>query len=314
MINYLKLIRTQNLLIIAATMFLTRYCILLPIIELNDLSPGFNLFQFSLLVLGIMLIAGAGYAINDYFDAKIDFINKPKKILVGVKIKRRVAMATQIVFNTVGVIIGGFLSFKIKDYSLVTLFVMSTLTLGLYSFILKRKLFIGNLAIAILAGVIPFVAVFYETKIITQNNLELFIQYNFDLNIVLIYALGYSGFAFLTNLAREIIKDIEDIKGDKINGRNTVPIVYGVVNTKYFITAILLVIMGLLGFINWQQFIFEEYISFGYFIVFVQLPLIFLIYNLWTTKEATQYRLTGNILKFIMLFGIMSMIVFKYTL
>jgi 4-hydroxybenzoate polyprenyltransferase len=314
MLNFLKLIRIQNLLIIFVTMYLTRYCILIPIIELNEIAKGFTDLQFFLLVLGTVLIAGGGYAINDYFDAKIDFINKPEKTLVGIKIKRRVAMATQIAFNILGIVIGVYLSYIIKGYSLLFLFMMSILALGLYSFYLKRRLFIGNFTIALLTGLIPLAAVFYETKIITQQNFETFIEYNFDLNIVLSYALGYSMFAFLTNLAREIIKDIEDIKGDNELGRLTIPIVLGVKKAKIIITSILFFIIALLGFINLQQYQYKEIESFIYFVVFVQLPMFYLIYHLWKSDSPKDYSSTGNILKFIMLFGILSMLVFKYTL
>ncbi|MCF6185104.1 MAG: UbiA family prenyltransferase, partial [Bacteroidales bacterium] len=101
LVHFLKLIRIKNLIIIAATQYLMRYAVIFPILESRGYKSQFSDFNFFLLVLTTILLAAAGYAINDYFDTKTDLINRPETVVVGKHINRRHVMTLHIIFNTV---------------------------------------------------------------------------------------------------------------------------------------------------------------------------------------------------------------------
>src|ERR1035438_5781171 len=136
MLTIIRLVRLPNLFIIALTMYLTRYCLLS---DLNFQVIGLNDYGFALLVLSVVLIAAAGYIINDYFDTRIDAINKPEKLIVGVKVSRRRAMLYHTVFNILGVLIGFYLAWQINKLIIGWINVISVTLLWYYSRYFKKK-------------------------------------------------------------------------------------------------------------------------------------------------------------------------------
>lgn len=205
------------MLIIALAQYLVRIFLIGPSAHWADhlLDP-----QFFLLTSSTLLIAAAGYIINDYYDVKIDLINKPRRVVVGKVLKRRFAMVAHTVLNMAGIGIGFLLS---KEIALVNF--VSAFWLWLYSNQLKRRPFIGNFSIAALtAASVYIVAIFFKT-----NN-----------PMVLVFAL----FAFFTSLVREILKDMEDLRGDMHHGCKTLPIVLGIRKTKTVIFTIFLFFVG----------------------------------------------------------------------
>lgn len=177
---------------------------------------------FHLLVFSTLLIAAAGYIINDYFDIKIDRINKPHRVWIGKTISRRNALLTHQVFSGAGII----LVFPV-GWKAVLIHMFSVWLLWFYASGFKKKPFIGNFVVALLTAlVIAEIALIYDPG----NRL--------------IYM--YAVFAFFINLIREIIKDMEDIRGDEVHGAKTLPILYGIHKTKkllYLLMAAFLVAM-----------------------------------------------------------------------
>src|SRR5690606_19191379 len=161
-----------------------------------------------LIVLSTLLIAAAGYIINDYFDVKIDLVNKPKRVIVGRYLKRRMAIGTHQLLNVLGVIAGLLVSYKV---ALVNIFSVSPLWLDSERY--KRQLLIGNVAVSLLTAL--------SLMILT-------VHYPQNRKLIFIYAV----FAFFISLIREIVKDIEDMKGDAFHGCRTLPIVVGIRRTK----------------------------------------------------------------------------------
>ncbi|MEQ8573165.1 MAG: geranylgeranylglycerol-phosphate geranylgeranyltransferase, partial [Fulvivirga sp.] len=185
--GFIQLTRFWNLLIIALAQYFTAYFLL------SNSSLVFSK-EMALLSFSTIIIAAAGYIINDYYDVKIDLINKPKRVVVGRILKRRVAMIAHTVLNFIGIGIGLHLSWKLGALNFLCAFV-----LWLYSNQLKRIAFLGNLSVALLTGLsILIIGLFFEPD-----------------NILI---MAYSLFAFAFTLIREIIKDIEDLKGDSSFG------------------------------------------------------------------------------------------------
>jgi len=276
----MQLIRLPNLLII----ILTQYFTAIFLVGMNDpyswylLDP--NLF---LMTSSTILIAAAGYIINDYYDIKIDYINRPQKVVVGKRIKRRIALVTHITFSFFGILIGVFINLYIGVVNLLAVFL-----LWFYSNHLKRLPFAGNFVIALLtAAGLMVVVILYP-----QNQL-----------LVLVYAV----FAFFINLMREIIKDLEDWKGDKVFGCKTLPVIWGIRKTKRIVFLILSVFIIL---VIWLTIKLDNYFLRIYF-VFLAIPAIVFVQKLIKADSKRDFYLLSGFSKLIMLSGIISMIFFK---
>jgi 4-hydroxybenzoate polyprenyltransferase len=279
MSGLLKLTRFPNLLILG----LTQYMAVIFLVAHPEEWPGSlldpNLF---LLSSATILIAAAGYIINDYYDVKIDYVNKPDRVVVGRVIRRRVVLASHILFNLAGVLIGLFLDPKIGFLNF-----MAAVLLWAYSNQLKRLPFIGNFAIALLTGLtLVAVAMYYERNV----------------HLLLIYAV----FAFSLNLIREIIKDMEDVKGDERFGSRTLPIVWGLRPTKrllYLLTAAFVVVLVTMAFRLQNEIL-------NYFFVGMIVPLLVFIYLLYRADTQRRFRRLSAYCKILMLAGIASMAFF----
>jgi 4-hydroxybenzoate polyprenyltransferase len=271
--SLLKLTRFWNLLIIGLAQYFTAFFLI------GARTNVFFDFDFFLLCSSTVVIAAAGYIINDYYDVKIDFINKPDRVVVGKAITRRYAILFHVILSGLGILIGFYLSLQIFAYNVLSVFL-----LWLYSNSLKRLPFIGNFTVALLTGLsIYLVEVYYRVGSST----------------VLIYA----AFSFFMTLVREIIKDMEDLKGDNTFGCRTLPIVLGIRKTKQIIYAVLALFSITVLILN--HFFASPYIH--YFLIFLFVPLLWLLNRLIRADTTKDYAWLSNFCKLIMLLGILSM-------
>jgi 4-hydroxybenzoate polyprenyltransferase len=319
---FFKLIRWQNLIIVALTMVLMRYAIIAPLISkavvilINGngkeipMTIQFPWYDFILLVAATVLLTAGGYVINDYFDIKTDLINKGK-VIVGTKIPRRQAMMWHNILNIAGVAIGFYISWKAGFIMLGALFLMVSGLLYFYSASYKRQFLIGNIIVAILTAMVPLLVVFYEWPALYRyyriNAVSLP-----ELNFIFYWVGGFSLFAFLTTLIREIIKDIEDFDGDKAYGRNTVPVVIGVLSAKVVSICLIIVTLALL-YLTWYFFI-NDTITLVYLSSLIVLPLLAVIYKVIVSSSRKQLHNASSIMKIVMLTGILYSVVVKVIL
>lgn len=276
----IQLIRFPNLLIIVLTQYLTA-------IFLSGMHASYQNYLFDrdlfLLSASTVLIAAAGYIINDYFDIKIDYINRPEKVVVGKRIKRRIALTTHLVFSFFGILMGAYISVYVGIVNF-----LAVIILWIYSSHLKCVPFIGNMLIAFLTGAgLMVVSILYPENVL----------------LVLIYAI----FAFFINLIREIIKDMEDWKGDQAFGCKTLPLIWGIRKTVRF-TFLLLAIFTIV--IIWLTLKLDNYFLKIYF-VFLAVPAIIFVQRLYRADSKRDFYLLSGFSKLIMLSGIISMIFFK---
>jgi 4-hydroxybenzoate polyprenyltransferase len=304
MLTIIRLIRLPNLFIIALTMYLTRYCLLIEFdIQTSKFTQiPFTLsdFGFGLLVLSVVFIAAAGYIINDYFDTRIDAINKPEKLIVGVKVTRRQAMLFHTILNVLGLAIGFYLAWQINKIVIGWVNVITVTLLWYYSRYFKKKFIIGNVVVALLSGMIPIVVALFEPD--TYKELYYFI-------------FGYAAFAFVVSLIREIIKDLEDMEGDITENCKTIPIVSGVRATKTVIIILIALVIAMIGFLLNNKALPEfssNRIFILYSVIAIQLPLMILIYLTYKATSKNNYHLMSTLTKIIMLTGVLSMLVFYY--
>ncbi|WP_297335705.1 geranylgeranylglycerol-phosphate geranylgeranyltransferase [Algoriphagus sp.] len=203
-----RISRPINLLLVAFTQMMTAYFL---VEESAAGIPVLQDFRLYLLILATLMVTAAGYMINDYYDVKIDYVNRPEEVVIGKGIKRRVVIFLHTLLNFSAIGLGYLVAPRI---ALICFF--AAFLLWLYSNQLKRKPFIGNLTVAFLTSIsVYLIAIYYQ-----KNEL-----------LVLTYAI----FAFFLNLIREIIKDIEDRDGDRKHGCRTLPIVLGFRKTKQVI-------------------------------------------------------------------------------
>jgi 4-hydroxybenzoate polyprenyltransferase len=319
---FLNLIRWQNLLIVILTMVLMRYAVLGPVIskigvillkgtgEEIPMAIQFPWYDFMLLVAATVFITAGGYVINDYFDIKTDLINKGK-VIVGTKIPRRQAMMWHNIFNIAGVSAGFCISWKAGYIWLGTLFLIVSGLLYFYSASYKRQFLIGNIIVAILTAMVPLLVVFYEWpalyKYYTINAISLP-----KIDFIFYWAGGFALFAFLTTLTREIIKDIEDFEGDVAYGRNTVPVVIGVLSAKIVSVSLIIITVALL-YLTWHFFI-NDTITLIYLSAAIVLPLLFVIYKMVISRNRKQLHSVSSTMKVVMLTGILYSVVVKVIL
>jgi 4-hydroxybenzoate polyprenyltransferase len=269
--SFLRLTRVWNLLILALSQYFTAVMLISP-------AKVFDL-RFFLLATATGLIAAAGYIINDYYDIKIDLVNKPERVVIGKGITRRYALLFHTVLSLVGIAIGLFLDWRIGAINFASVFL-----LWWYSNDLKRQPFIGNVVVGLLTAMgIIIVDALYRT-----GNSLIFI---------------YASFAFFMTLIREIIKDMEDLKGDDTFGCKTLPIIWGIRKTKFFIYGIVLIFTVTVILLN----TFFAQLPLYYFLVFLFAPLLWLVIQLIRSDTKKDFGWLSNFCKVIMLLGVFSM-------
>lgn len=301
--SILNLIRWKNLLMIAITQLLIKYALLEPF----GIKTSLDTLGITLLILATICIAAAGNIINDIYDVETDFINKPDKLIVGKTISEKTAFNLFIAFNIIGVGIGFYVSNYIGRSAFFSLFVIISALLYVYASYLKRTFLIGNIVISILVGLsILIVGIFELLPTITPENRQFqltFFKIIFD----------YSVFAFSINLLREIAKDLEDIDGDYKAGMNTLPIAIGRTRaTNILFVSTLIPLFALTYYV--VNSLYKNNIATGYFLLFVIGPLIYISIKSFSAKAKQDYNHISTMLKLVMLFGMLSLLLYKYIL
>ncbi|HMU77102.1 MAG TPA: geranylgeranylglycerol-phosphate geranylgeranyltransferase [Bacteroidia bacterium] len=310
--GFLKLIRFPNLIILALAQCLIYYMVVVPLLKTSEFTPSLHTWQFLLIVLSTVLIAAGGYVINDFFDKDIDAANGIGKVhdFSGWTMK-----TLYFVFSIIGIAIGLYLTYALKLRQFALTYLLTAALLYFYSASYKRLPLVGNFVVAFLTAVAVFLPAFadYELQYAFRDiKLPVINNKMYNLRLIIAIAAAYAFFAFLISLVREIIKDMEDIEGDREFGCNTLPIVAGINNTKLIAIGLLLLIVGLILFIQIKQAWWESLPVFGYTILFVQVPLLILSVKLFLSAEKKHFKVASMIAKVVMVGGILSLPVFKF--
>jgi 4-hydroxybenzoate polyprenyltransferase len=266
------MIRAVNLLIVG----LTQYFCAIFLLKRGDWVTVFEDFNFLILVSSTIIITSAGYLINDYYDIKIDFVNRPDRVVVGKTLKRRWIIIAHTMLNLLGIAMGFWLSINI---GLINFF--AAFFLWLYSNQLKRLPLVGNFTIAILTGTTLFlVGQYFQERVY----------------LVICYAI----FAAFITLIREIVKDMEDMKGDEKFGCKTLPIVIGIRKTKTIIYIISGIFAATVFFLMADSNLILP--------LSLSLVLILLIFAMKKADTKKAYHQLSSFCKWTMLAGVVSMI------
>ena len=283
LLSLCSIVRGYNILMIAFAQYLAAIFILAPNLPLGKVIFDLNLF---VLVAASTLAIAGGYIINNFYDAEKDLINKPRKTMLDRLVGQRTKLTAYFVLNFLAVFLGSYVSFKT-----VVFFSIYTFAIWFYSHKLKKVPFIGNFSSAIL-GITPFFAVFVYYK-------------NFE-TVIFVHAI----FLFLLMLAREMIKDLENIAGDVAQNYRTIPILFGARFSKIGIT-FLIVLTLIPSFLLIYNFdVGDMYLYFGAAIVLLILFMILLCIS----KAKKHYVWLHNILKLIIISGVFSILLIDIDL
>ena len=302
----MQLVRLPNVLIIILTQLLLRYCIIIPLLYSDNAGLVIPLTDFLILVAVTVLIAIGGYVINDYFDVKIDRINRPGKLVINKLISPRGAIKLHIILNVIAMILGFYLAWRVKAISFGVIFPFLSGVLWIYSAKYKRMLFWGNFIVSSLSAFVILIVWLFEFFWLRLNAM-LFADMIPAIHWVNSIFLGYALFAFLVSLVREIIKDMEDTEGDITFGCKTLPLVAGMHFTRYILAGIILVTILLLGYAQVILYRLNLMMVFWYFLVTVLPGTIYLLVKLFKARDKQEFHFLSNLCKLIMVAGILSM-------
>jgi 4-hydroxybenzoate polyprenyltransferase len=289
---FLQLIRWKNLLLIAFIQLLIVYY-LLPFFDITNLLSN---IEFAMIVVATLLIAASGNIINDIYDIEIDKINKPEELIVSRFISIKNARRSYFIINIVALSIAFSVSILQNHPLYSLLFFLPQLLLYFYATSFKKIAFLGNAVVSLLVAFsIVIVAVF-------ENVLSFHLSQNIEIGHII---WGLVFFAFSINLIREIIKDIEDIIGDKAFNIKSIPVKYGIKKTHTFIkTIVYLLITSIILIV---LLIFKKQIVLcGYLLLAVAPSLLLFLEQLSKVKTTKDYKKLSILLKIIMLVGILS--------
>ena len=317
--NIFKIIRWKNLIIISLSQIFIKFFFIDFFIQEDQLLNA----NFVILLIVTILIAASGYIVNDIYDYNLDQINKPERVVLGKFLKSRDAIIIYMLFNSLAIVLSIFLCIKIKQEIYILVFLLIIYCLWLYSKKLKKYKIIGNILIAFFISLsILNVPLFSYKNILSDDRFFVFL-------IISIYSV----LAFLINVKREIIKDIEDIEGDKIHKVKSLPIIFGTKKSKLVTIIIGIILMfAISSLITFQILILRSdllldvggnqfsnpqiwganYISIVYmFIILIMFFYVELLILNATSK--TNFTKVSKLLKFLMLLSLLSIPVFSVT-
>ena len=317
--NIFKIIRWKNLVIISLSQIFIKFFFIDFFIQKDQLLNE----NFVILLIVTILIAASGYIVNDIYDYNLDQINKPERVVLGKFLKSRDAIIIYMLFNSLAIVLSIFLCMKIEQEIYILVFLLIIYCLWLYSKKLKKYKIIGNILVAFFISLsILNVPLFSYKNILSDDRFFVFL-------IISIFSV----LAFLINLKREIIKDIEDIEGDKIHKVKSLPIIFGTKKSKLVTIIIGIILMfAISSLITFQILILRSdllldvggnqfsnpqiwganYISIVYmFIILIMFFYVELLILNATTK--TNFTKASKLLKYLMLLSLLSIPVFSLT-
>ncbi len=306
---FLRLIRWPNLLVIILAQLFLHYFVIAKLVQSIQLDISLTVFQLLLLVLSTVLIAAAANILNDVDDLKIDRLNKSDKIIIGKFVKASVAIRIAWMFNIIAFLMALFLAFQLHFIQLALIQMIVILLLKRYTQDFKKKPLIGNLLVAFFTALSIFIVYLYNLVSLIDHSI-LFASLQKQLPLIFLLTQAYVFFAFFSNMIREIVKDIEDVDGDRVFQLRTFPIVYGRSKSMLLVKTLNAILaLGLIAFIGYA-FLMTWFYFAVYLIVAVLFPILYFQWKSSVAKEREDFKDLSFLSKIIMLAGVLSMQLF----
>ena len=304
---YLKLLRVSNLAFLAALLYVMEKWVAVPLLHVDKFQEQMPWWVLTLLIVSVVCIAAGGYVINDYFDVKIDRINHPDDLIVTRVISRDAAMRWFQVLTVIGIVAGLTVAWWARSWNLLFIYVVIPGLLWFYSASYKRMLLVGNLIVAFISALVPLLVAMVNAdhlKFLYKDTLA----FTPIVGQLYVWLGGFALFSFLLTIAREVVKDLEDIEGDRELECHTMPIVWGEKASKVVATLLGVATMALIGYLAWfvLPFPMEWSTLTGRFVIFgLMVPMICVLVLLWSAGSKRELHTVQQVLKFIMFIGTM---------
>ena len=307
----MRLVRWSNLLFLGALIWVMEKWVATPV--LDAAAFGEQLPWYILLLVGAatVLIAAGGYVINDYFDVKIDRINRPDEVVVTRSVSKPAAMRLSVGLSAAGVVCGIAAAAILRSITIGIVFAVVPGLLWFYSSSYKRLFLIGNLTIALLAGLTPLLVAMANVAVL-QLRYETILPYTTLVHDLYAWLGGFALFAFLLTWIRETVKDMQDQMGDRELECHSMPVVWGEKWTKVFVTVLIVCTLAIIGHLWWHVLPFPtgwSSLSTRYIVLGVVIPLLGALWLLWAAKIPSDYKTCQQVVKLTMLLGMLYSIV-----
>lgn len=311
--NIMQLIRWSNLFFLGALIYVMEKWVVVPI--LDDVAFGEQLPWYIVLLIAVatILIAAGGYVINDYFDIKIDRINRPDQLIVSQYISKENAMRLSIILSGVGMACGLVVAWLLRSSTIGILFAIIPGLLWFYSSSYKRLLIVGNVTIALLSALSPMMVAIANVAQL-QLKYSSILPYTTLEHDIYAWVGGFSLFAFLLTWIREIVKDLQDQMGDRELECHSMPIVWGNTVTKIVVTALIVLTTALIVWLWYSVLPFDRtWSSFStrYIALGILIPLWGALWLLWAAKIPSDYRTCQQVIKLTMFLGMLYSFVLR---
>ena len=306
--NILRLVRYKNLIAIAAGQLLVYYALIVPMLQMYGVNVMLPTWAVWTIAGATVLIAAGGYAVNDYFDIKIDRINRPDEVIAGEVIEKRTVMRLYQTLTAAGALAGVATAVVLKSMTLGLIFVIVPGMLWFCSASYKRQLLIGNVIAAVAYALVPMMPLVAESGLLQHEYGEL-IQRTPVLVTLYTWVCGYAVFTLLWAFIAEVLKDLRDVDGDREMECHTLPVVMGEMKAR---TAVSVMTAVTLGLMCWVVFgLMNEAVAVRYFIVGIVLPAACSMYFVWR-GACTGYKNATGFIYFIMMAGYLYTVVNYY--
>ena len=304
-LTFLRLVRWYNLLFLMILIWVMEKWVAVPV--LGPWEEQLPAWMLALLMAGTVLIAAGGYVINDYFDIKIDRINRPERLIVSASVTKTQAMWCFRILTGLGIVSGLILAWYVRSTTLALVFVLVPGLLWFYSASYKRQFLVGNLIVSLAAGMTPLIVAIANVAVLQMRFPDL-LQYTSLVHDLYMWLGGFALFAFLTTFVREIIKDLQDLPGDRELECHSMPVVIGVTGTKIVVTVMT---AGIIVLILWLNFAVVPFphgftdLSTRFALYGLAIPMLCALWLVWSAKIESDYRMPQLVWKFVMFIGTM---------
>ncbi len=302
----MRLVRWSNLLFLGVLVWLMEKWVAVPILDKARFGEQLPWYVLVLMGTAIVLIAAGGYVINDYFDVKIDRINRPDEVIVTRSISKPSAMRLSLWLSGIGLVCGIVSAVLLRSMTLGIVYIVVPGLLWFYSSSYKRLFIIGNITIALLAGLTPMMVAMANAAIL-QLRYSDFLAYT-PVNSIYTWLGGFALFAFLLTWIREIVKDLQDQMGDRELECHSMPVVWGERWTKVFVTVLVVLTVAIIGHLWYHVLPFPtawNSLSTRYIALGVVIPLLSSLWLLWAAKIPSDYKTCQQVIKLTMFLGML---------
>ncbi|SFA71275.1 4-hydroxybenzoate polyprenyltransferase [Flavobacterium swingsii] len=281
---------------------LMQLIVLFGFLKMQNIELALALWQYYLLIISTVCIAAGGYIINNIFDTNTDLDNKPNDVVVGKSVSESLAYNLYVTFTLIGVCIGFYLSNVIMKPSFLLFFIIPSALLYIYATSLKQIMIVGNVVIAsLLSFSIIIIGIFMIIPATDEINKK-------AMSTVLSVLFDFATIAFIINFIREIVKDLEDTKGDENQGMQTLPVILGTSKTSKLVFVLSFIpIMCILYYV--YNYLFNLQYATIYILVFLVGPLLYFMIKIWSAETKKDFHHLSNVLKLVVFFGIISIAV-----